>query len=48
MTADNQQIIDNAKEAYEKGEITKEQYADAILLACTNEADSNLELRLES
>lgn len=40
MSKDNQQIIDNAKEAYEKGEITKEQYYDAVLLACTNEAET--------
>lgn len=43
MSKDNQQIIDNAKEALRKKEITPEQYRDAVLLAMTNEADQTLE-----
>jgi len=42
MSEDNQEIIDNAHKAYLAGEITKEQENDAILLACTNEAELEL------
>ena len=42
MTADNQEIVDHAKEALAKEEISREQYESAILLAMQNEADLTL------
>lgn len=43
MSKDNQQIIDNARQALAREEITQEQYESAVLLAMTNEADQELE-----
>lgn len=42
MSKDNQEIIDNAKEALRNKEISQEQYESAVLLAMTNEAENDL------
>lgn len=48
MSKDNQEIIDNANEAYERGEISREQRNDAVSLAIANEAEQDLLNDIES
>lgn len=48
MSKDNQEIIDNANESYERGEISREQRNGAVRLAIANEAEQDLLNDLES